>query len=798
MAKGRGKHPRSGVEGRGAVAGLARLVGICTVVGVLVATLFVPAGAVAMAAVSGADDFLSVVPSGLDFKPPAQATTVLASDGSTIATLYAQDRQVVDLDSMSPFIRNGVVAIEDARFYEHGGVDLAGIARAIVATLQGGRQGASTITQQYVNNMLIEQLVSDGKSDEAKLGAEKTMADKVREIQMAIGLEKKISKDDILAGYLNIIYFGNGAYGIEAAAKLYFGTTAKDLTLPQAAVLAGVVNRPAYYDPITEPANALERRNSVLSKMLEHGSIKQDEYDAAVNAPLELHVTKTAQGCAAAATAPYFCDYVQQLILNDTAFGATAEERTKFLYQGGLTIQTTLDPALQQVAQEQATAAMSATDPLQRGAAVVSVQPGTGKVLTMAQNTVYNPATAPGNYMGNFAVPVNDANGESLHGAGGFPVGSTFKPFVFAEWLNSGHSMMTTINGAVQVYPTGFPWHNSCGATTGDYDPALGHKPLPNDDPNHYYPMSAYEGLYNSINTVTFQTAAALDFCNIQKMATAAGVKDGLTNKPYALDSIANLIGTQNVAPLDMATAFATFASGGTRCDPVALVSVTDSAGNKYPVPGANCQRTMTAEVAAGVTYALQSVLVKGSGWNIPIQDKSNAFAKTGTTDGNTDTWTIGATSGIATAAWFGSYQGTGPKWYNQDITINGQYYTGVDGANIAGAQWAGVMNAAAANPAYAGAPFAQPPASMLARTAALVVGGNDPKPGDYVAPAQPESQPAPQQQAPATQEARPETPTQAPTEQPTAAPKPTATASPGQGNEESGSPGQGNNPKAP
>ncbi|WP_269939320.1 transglycosylase domain-containing protein [Arthrobacter sp. HY1533] len=790
MAKGTVKQRRGGAEGRGAVAGLARLFGICAVVGVLVATLFVPAGAVAMAAVSGADDFLSVVPSGLDFKPPAQATKVLASDGSTLATLYAQDRQVVDLENMSPYIRNGIVAIEDARFYEHGGVDLAGIARALVATLQGGRQGASTITQQYVNNMLIEQLVADGKGDEAKLGAEKTMADKVREIQMAIGLEKKMSKDDILAGYLNIIYFGNGAYGIEAAAKLYFGTSAKDLTLPQAAVLAGVVNRPAYYDPITQPDNALDRRNSVLSKMLEHGSIKKDEYDAAVKAPLELHVTKTAQGCAAAATAPYFCDYVQQLILNDKAFGATPEERTKFLYQGGLTIQTTLDPALQKVAQEQATAAMSATDPLQRGAAVVSVQPGTGKVLAMAQNTVYDPATAPGNYMGNFALPVNDANGEPLHGAGGFPIGSTFKPFVFAEWLNSGHSMMTTINGAVRQYPAGFAWQNSCGSTTGNYDPASGTTLLPNDDPNHYYPMSAYEGLYNSINTVTFQTAAALDFCNIQKMATAAGVKDGLTNKPYALDSIANLIGTQNVAPLDMATAFATFASGGTRCEPVALVSVTDASGNKYPVPSANCQRTISEEVAAGTTYALQSVLVKGSGWNIPLDDKSNAFAKTGTTDGNTDTWTIGGTSGIVTAAWFGSYQGTGPEWYNQDITINGRYYAGVDGANIAGTQWAGVMNAANANPAYTGTPFAQPPASMLARTAPLVVGDNDPKAGDYVAP---EAEPAPQQQAPATQEAQP-----VPSAQPTAAPEATATGNPGQGNQESASPGQGNSTKKP
>ncbi|WP_083508690.1 transglycosylase domain-containing protein [Arthrobacter alpinus] len=779
---------RSGLAGRSARGGaaangstlsqLGRLFLVCGVVGVIVAALLIPAGVLATGAVGSADDFLSEVPKGLDVQPPAQATTLLASDGTTLATLYAQDRKVVDLDNMSPFIRDGVVAIEDSRFYEHGGVDLTGIMRALVATLNGSRQGASTITQQYVNNVLIEELVADGKSDEAKLGVEKTMADKVKEIQLAIGLEKQMSKDDILAGYLNLIYFGNGAYGVEAAAKLYFNTSAKDLTLPQAAALAGVVNRPAYYDPITQPENVVNRRNDVLSKMLSQTKISQAEYDAAIKTPLDLHVTESAQGCAAAANAPYFCDYVQQLILNDTAFGATVEERTKILYQGGLTIQTTLDPALQKVAQEQAAATMSATDPLQRGASIVSVEPGTGKVLTMAQNTVYDPATAPGNYMGNFALPVNDTNGETLHGAGGFQAGSTFKPFIFAEWLNSGHSMMTTIDGSVRRYPSGYDWQNSCGNITGEYDPAVaGSFLLPNDDPDHYYPMSAYEGLYNSINTVTFQTATTLDFCNIQKMATAAGVKDGLTNKPYDLSNIANLIGTQNVAPIDMATAFATFASGGIRCNPIAISSVVDAAGTKYPVPGADCQRTISEDVAAGVTHALQSVLTRGSGWNIGLTDKTNAFAKTGTTDGNIDTWTVGATSGIATASWFGSYKGNGPEWVNQDITVNGKYYAGVDGADLAGGQWAAVMNAAASNPNYVATPFTQPPASMLQPTAALVAGFNDPKPGDAPVVAEP------QKTTPTEpQETTPQQPTQGATAEPTApatteAPQPTPEA---------------------
>ncbi|WP_227878313.1 transglycosylase domain-containing protein [Arthrobacter dokdonensis] len=731
---------------------LLKLFVACGVAGILVAGLMVPAGAVATAAVSGTDTFLNTSPGALKLNAPAQGTTVLANDGSVIAKFYEQDRQTVSLANMSPFIKNGIVAIEDARFYDHGGIDMTGIMRAVVATIQGGREGASTITQQYVNNVIIENLVTAGKTDQAKLGAQKTIVDKINEMKQAIDLEKTTSKNDILQGYLNLIYFGNGAYGIQAASKLYFDTDAKNLTLPQAAALAGVVNSPSVYDPVAHPNNVVTRRNEVLGKMLAQKKITQKEHDAAVKAPLKLHLNKPTQGCVAAAMAPYFCDYVQQLVLNNSAYGSTPEDRAKFLYQGGLTIKTTLDPKLQKVAQERVDNTMSPTDPLQRGADVVSVQPGTGKVLTMAQNTVYNPATKPGNYMGNFSLPLKDANGLPLHGSGGFQIGSTFKPFVFAEWLRSGHSMMTNIDGSVRDYPPNYPWKNSCGSTTGFYDPASGTNLLPNDDPDHYYSMTAYLGLAISINTVTFQTATQLDFCNIQKMATAAGLKNGTTNKPYDVSKISNLIGSENVAPIDLATAYATFANGGVRCEPIALTSITDSTGKSYPVPTANCQRTMSKEVAAGVTYALQYMLVHGSGYAIPLNDKATAFAKTGTTDGNVETWTVGANSGIATAAWFGSYQGNGDQWVNQDITINGVYYPNIDGNQLAGSNWAAVMNAAAGNSAYQVDPLTAPPASMLSQTAPLVAGSNDPMAGSGVPAPATQEQPAPGDTQPQTQ----------------------------------------------
>lgn len=723
-----------------ALDGLLRMLAVCAICGVLVAALLVPAGVVATAAVAGTNSMLDTVPSSFDITAPAQSTKVLANNGQTIATFYEQDRQSVTAANMSPFIRNGIVAIEDARFYEHGGIDPTGILRALVATVKGGREGASTITQQYVNNVIIEELVASGKTDDAKLGGQKTVADKLNEMKLSIALEKKMSKDDILTGYLNIIYFGNGAYGIQAASKLYFNKNAKDLTLPEAASLAGVVNSPSYYDPLTQSAHVISRRNDVLGKMLEQKTITQKQYDAAVKAPLTLNVQKSEQGCVAANMAPYFCDYIQRLIVNDATFGSTPEERTKKLYQGGLTIKTTLDPALQSVAQASVDASMSPTDPLQRGAAVVSVQPGTGKVLTMAQNTVYNPAAKAGNTVLNYALPYNDANGNSLNGAGGFQVGSTIKPIVFAEWLNSGHSMMTTINGSVQDYPNSFPWKQSCGTITGGYGPGTSNPyGLPNDDANHYYPMSALEGLYNSINTVTFQTAAVLDMCNIQKMATAAGILGGKTNKPYDMSHISALIGVNDVAPINMATMMATFASGGMLCQPIAIDSIVDGTGKTYDVPKADCKQTISKDVANGVKYALQQMLTKGSGFYIPLNDKTNSFAKTGTTDYNIQTWTIGANSGISTASWFGSTQGNGEQYRNQNITINGVFYPSVDGNALAGTQWANVMNKAAENPAYNAAPLEEPPASMLAATAPLVVGVNDPLGTDtYTSPVVP------------------------------------------------------------
>ncbi len=695
--------------------------GVSAICGVLVAGLLVPAAAVSGSAASGSIQFFDTLPAELKVDPPSQSTTILASDGSVIANLYAENRTRVALDQMSPYIKDAVIAIEDSRFYEHGGVDTTGILRALVSTARGNRQGASTITQQYVNNVINSSLEAEGKSDEVLLnGVNKGVGDKLREMKLAIALEKEFSKEQILEGYLNIVFFNRDAYGIEAASKFFFSTTAKDLTLPQAALLAGVVNSPSFYDPISNPENAKTRRDLVLSAMLTQGKIQQADYDAAVATPVETKVTQPRQGCAYSQTAPYFCDYVLHLLLNDPAYGADAAERERKIFRGGLTIKTTLDPNAQAVAQAQVDASAGA-NPDKWGASLVSVQPGTGKIISMAQNTVWFPGEGKFDQTQNFNVDSQDANGNDLNGLGGFQPGSTMKPFTFAEWLNEGKSMSTQLNGAVRRYPQNFPWRNTCPApTVGWYDASNGTKDLQNAEAGYYKYMSVLDGLANSINTITFATAAQVDLCGIQKIVDAVGIHGGLPsadspNPQVTMTTLGNLIGSTQTAPLTMASAFATFANDGQYCAPIAIDSVTDTTGAQLPAQTTNCRDAVSPEVAHGVAYAMQEVLNRGSGSLIrPRISTRTTFpiaAKTGTNDTNSSTWVAGYTSGLATATWFGDPLGNQQR-AGQNVTINGKFYKGIDGYMIAGPQFSNYMAQVA--PGYGTEAFPSPPSRML------------------------------------------------------------------------------------
>ncbi|MCC3275849.1 penicillin-binding protein [Arthrobacter sp. zg-Y40] len=715
---------------------LVAFFGISALCGVLAAGLLVPAAAAAGTAASGSIQFFDQLPSELQRGALATPSKIYANDGSLIATLYDENRQPVTLDQVSPNMVNAVLAIEDDRYYEHGGVDLQGIISALVSNVTNDTtRGASTITQQYVNNVIIDTNRQNDK--EVVFSGNKDYGDKLREMKLAIAVEKELSKDEILEGYFNIVPFSGTTYGVQAAARYFFNVDAKDLTIPQAALLAGVVNGTTYYSPEQNPERSLERRNLVLERMLETGRITQEEHDAAVATGLDLNVTPVSSNCVGAAQAPYFCDYVTRLITNDQAFGDTPEDREKLLQRGGLEIKTTLNATFQNAAQTaiNETANPDSTD-AEIGHSMVSVEPGTGKILVMAQNTRYTPELAPGNSVQNFNVDVYQDGDKSkyLNGLGGFQPGSTYKPFTVAAWLDSGRTLNTTLNGSKRTYPVGTRWNASCyeGGAYVSTDPWT---PINYGDKN-YKTTTVLDGLANSYNTITLAEAREIDLCKYQQMAFAAGVHNGKgeegKEEMLSVDPPSTFGGGGDASPLSMATGFATFAAEGLMCKPIALESVTGADGTEYPVPEQSCSQVMRKEVAQGVNVATQRVMTNGSGLNLQVGVPT--AGKTGTNDYRSQTWFMGYSTGMATASWIGNWKANNTTM--SDKLIGGRVYPEIDGSLIAGPSWKNFIQRIAGQ--YTANPFTAPPASIM--------GGGQPKatvPAPPAAPAADKDTPA-------------------------------------------------------
>ncbi|MFD1213501.1 transglycosylase domain-containing protein [Arthrobacter sp. GCM10027362] len=678
---------------------IVAFLGISALCGVLAAGLLVPAAAVAGVGATSSIEYFDKLPAELNTSPLSQGSKIYSADGKLIATFYAENRVPVKLDKVSQHMRDAIVSIEDVRFYEHGGVDPQGIMRAALSNMAGGgTQGASTLTMQYVNNVLIDAGASEGKSaDELTISGTKSIGDKLREAKLAIALEKKYSKEEILQGYLNIVLFSGQTYGIEAAARTFFGVHASELTIAQSAMLAGMVQSPNYFNPVTNPEATKERRNIVLAAMLHNKKISQKEYDKAAASGLGLDLKPVRSGCVAANFAAYFCNYVKHVIMQSDAFGKNADERAKLLARGGLKIKTTLDSRLQKEAQKQVENQVPMGDPSGAGSSMVSVEPGTGKILAMAQNTVYNPAKGRKNTELNFNVDA-DMGGTSY----GFQPGSTMKPFTTVAWLESGRSLNATIDARRTSYPAGYPWRASC-LPDNAYFQAWDFK---NALPGYQRMMTVSQGLTWSVNSATVAQAAMLDLCDIRDAATRMGVHRAVDGKPFEVNNPSFLIGGQEVSPLTMAAAFATFASGGQYCEPIALTSVKDAQGNKYKVPKQKCDQAISPEVAAAVSIPLTNLINNSPGYMHPIGVP--AAAKTGTTDASEQTWTVGYTKGISTASWVGNWH---TNTSMNGVAINGVARDYVDGATIAGAQWTDYMRAVA--PLYPTGSFGSVPDSM-------------------------------------------------------------------------------------
>lgn len=677
---------------RRAPSDFIQFIALSIVAGFVTAGLLIPPAATAGLTANASINWFKGLPDDLSAGPLSQPSTILSSDGQKIASFYSENRSEVPLDQISDNMVNAQLSIEDNSFYEHGGVDAFGIGRALLNNLvhPGARQGASTITQQYVNNLLIDQATQSGEDATTTMGSNKGMLDKIKEMKLSISMEQNKSKDDILNGYLNLVNYGGSNYGVQAAAKYYWGIDAKDLNVQQSALLAGMVQSPAYYDPQANPKAATDRRNTVLHTMLIHNKISQEQYDQAKDAPLDLDIHTSASGCDAAGQAPYFCDYVRNEFLQDKRFGDNSDERRALLTRGGLTIKTTLKTKDQSTAQDQVNQTQPTDDnPDSVSASLVSVEPGTGNILSMAQNSNYNNGKGVGNTVYNYNVDT------AMGGTPGFQPGSTFKAFSLTEWLKEGNGVEANIDASKMSYPAGTKWRASCKPGGSVENPgANGSWSFQNAEEGYNKPMTVNEGIYNSINSALYAMDNYLDLCNIGSTAKDLGVVkgDGSGSQIQTQDSLASLIGTENVAPMAMANAFATYASEGKYCSPRSIESITDRRGKAMDVAPVSCNQAIDPDVARGVSYVLKNVLTKGSAYQRGIGLDNASAAKTGTTDDSTQTWTVGYTRGVSTASWVGNVD-LGSRSLN-GLRIGGQTKDYVDGSTYAGRQWQDYMKA--------------------------------------------------------------------------------------------------------
>jgi membrane peptidoglycan carboxypeptidase len=659
-------------QARGVLGAAGAFIGMSIVAGLLVTAAVTPAIAVTGMAANNGIGVFEGLPEYLNVEQLAQPTTIFAKNGDQdvpLATFYSQNRLPVRFDQISQAAKDAAIGGEDPRFYSHGGVDIQGTVRGVLSTVGGGGvQGGSSITQQYVKNVLLQKCEAlPVKTKEQKAKYEQCVTDstgvspdrKIKEMKYAIGLEKKYTKDQILVGYLNIAGFGGSVYGIEAAAHYYYNTTAAALTPAQAASLVAIVNEPTSLkidDPTSKTNGAAngyaknkERRDYILGKMYQYKKLTKKQYDEAIKTPVQPVITPSVRGCQTAGGSAYFCDYVQKIILNDPTFGADEDTRASNFNRGGYKIYTSLDLQLQQTAEETlASYVPKSYGAIDLGGVLTGVQPGTGRVLYMAQNKTYSQDPDVLNTSNEY-TSINYATDQQYGGSGGFQVGSTYKVFTLAEWLKQGHSLNETVNANIRTYNQA-SFKDTCpGADwTGPYKPT-------NDSGGEDGIRSAQSATTLSINTAFVAMAYQLDLCEIKKDAEAFGVH---TAKGEPLSSNpASVLGTNNIAPLTMATAFAGIANNGMTCTPIAIDKIVDGTGKDVTPPASKCTQAVDPAVANTMAKALQGPLQSGTAAGMNRTGK-DMLGKTGTTDGNEQLWLVAATTKVAGAYWVGNISG--------------------------------------------------------------------------------------------------------------------------------------------
>ncbi|MET9240313.1 transglycosylase domain-containing protein [Nonomuraea sp. NPDC003709] len=649
--------------------------------GVLTAALAAPVvSGGGIAAKNVASTFVDLPPAPRE-EPLDQVTRLLDKDGRTFAQFYEANRTAVQLSAVAPVMRKAIVAIEDARFYEHGGLDIRGTFRALLTNTQAGgiKQGGSSLTQQLVKNILIEAARTEAERDRARAP---NLARKITELRLALALEKKYRKDEILERYLNIAYFGAGAHGVEAAARRFFSTSASRLTLGQAATLAGAVRMPYSTDPSLgrdHRERLKTRRDLVLDRMAGLKLISPQEAASAKAAPLAIKLRPEPGGCEQSAY-PFYCLYVQRELLSNPVFGNTEAERRARMARGGLTIRTSLDPIAQSAAEQAIRRHVWPEDT--EVAAEAMVEPRTGRIRAIAASKRFG--RNPGNRKNGPKTTFNLA-ADVAHGGGqGFQAGSTFKVFTLATALQQGWRFGDGFNTPGELVP-GQGYRDCAGHAVNDPDTRI----LNATGEGSGGPHSIETGTWKSVNIFYMMLERKVGLCNVVRTAKALGIAraDGEPLKEVPTFTL----GVNEMDPVTVAAAFAAFGARGIYCRPLAIVEIVGRDGRRTHVPPA-CERAIEEEVADAVNYVLEGVFSKGT-----MQGQSigrPAAGKTGTNNGYTSAWFAGYTPALAAAVSVGDIRGS-YRFPLQGVQIGDDYYGAVQGASLPGPIWVESMESA-------------------------------------------------------------------------------------------------------
>lgn len=697
----------------GVLTALAGLLSFSVLSGVLVTAMVAPALAVTSMTANASIGLFEALPDYMEIGQLSQKNVLYGTrSGQPVkfAEVYKHNREEVSWEQVSPLIKKALVAGEDRRFYEHGGVDAQSIIRAAIGNLASDNidSGASTLAMQLVKNINIQEALLLPDEDARKAGlAEaqaKTLDRKLKEAKLAIGLEKNYTKNQIMLAYLNITGFGGNTYGIQSASKEYFGKPASDVTLAEAASLVAIVQLPntRNLDDPEKYQNNKNRRDIILKNMLELGMVTKAEFTEAYETPIEDYVNYTypSSGCTFASTAKTFCDYILKSVTDLEMLGTNKTERQENWDRGGYSVYTTINLDQQDNAQANLDEQTPADETrFELGSVAVSTEVGTGRILVMAQNKIFND-TGRGDPLTTTAV--NFATDRDKGGSSGFQPGSTYKIFTLADWLANGRGLSEIVNATPREFKS-FP--SSCDGGTLVMSPPW----KPKNFGGETGPWTVLRATTSSVNIAFVSMAQQLDLCQIRDTATSMGVHraDGapLDHRP------ASVLGSNEIAPLTMALAVGTVASGGLYCGPIAIDKIVAGDGTDLGGQSRDCRQALTPDVAAGVAYAMQTVINGGTATTSNPRNGVPVLGKTGTTDKSNQTWMLGSSSRSTLAVWVGNIVG---KQSLHNIGLPGG-----TGANARHRIFKPVMTYL--TEMFGGEGWADPPASMMSGNAVSI-----------------------------------------------------------------------------